>query len=117
MRTRSSAAPSKRLDHARSVRRLAAARGARDMRLRWTGSRPIGASTSPLARAGTPSTSARYSFSTVRPANWRDERAVRRVVLGDHEQARGAAVEAVDDAGAQHAADAGEVAHVVRAAR
>jgi hypothetical protein len=47
-------------------------RGARvDIRLRWTGSRPIAAVISPLPRAGTPWTRARYSFSTLRPANWR----------------------------------------------
>ena len=39
------------------------------------------------------------------------ERAVGLVVLGHHEQPGGAAIEAVDDAGAQHAADARQVVH------
>ena len=46
--------------------------------------------------------------------NWSERRAVRRVALRDHEHARGAAVEAVHDARAQHVADAGEIVAVVQ---
>ncbi len=44
----------------------------------------------------------------------RRQGAVRGVVLGDQDQARGPAVETVDDPGPQHAADAGEVADAVQ---
>ena len=56
---------------------------------------------------------ARYSFSTRSSRELAHERAVGFVVLGHHEQARGAPVEAVHDARAQHAAHSGEVLHVV----
>ena len=62
--------------------------------------------------AGTPRTRARYSFSHRAAGELPDEGAVGLVVLGDHEQARGPLVEAVDDARPEDAADAGEVAHV-----
>ena len=45
------------------------------------------------------------------PRELAHQRPVRLVVLGYHEQPRGAAVEAVDDPGPQHAADAREVVH------
>ena len=51
------------------------------------------------------------------PGELPDEGAVGLVVLGDDEQAGGAPVEPVDDAGAEDAAHAGEVAHVARGAR
>ena len=63
-------------------------------------SRPIGASIVPeSAPAGIPSTSARYSRRSSRACQQRLERAVHRIALGDDQQARGVAVEPVDDPG------------------
>ena len=98
MRTRRSAAPSKRSSTASEVR-ASRPRGARtDIFWRWTGSRPIGASISPAGRAGTPSTRARYSFSTVRPANCRTRARWVSSSLATTSRPEVPLVEAVDDA-------------------
>ncbi len=67
------------------------------MRVRTRGSRPIGASIVPERAGGRPSTSARYSRSINRSAERRLQQPVRLLAAGDHEQARGVAVEPVHD--------------------
>ena len=62
----------------------------------------------------TPHTSAMYSFSTSRSWNCRDSSWCARVVLRDDHHARRAAIEPVDDARPQLAADAAEIGDVVQ---
>ena len=79
------------------------------MRWRLRGSRAIGASITPSAGFGVPSTSATYVFSTRPLLELARQRVVRGIVLRDEDHAGRVAVEPVHDARPQHAADAREV--------
>ena len=66
------------------------------------------------SNAGSPSTMARYSLWVLRSWNWVASAKCAALRLGDDHDARGVAVEAVDDAGALRAADVGELVDVER---
>ena len=111
MRTLNSAAPSRRSTTLHEVR-ASRPRGARtDMRRRCTGSRPIGRADLATRPAGHAVDERQVLLLDRAARELQRERAMGLVALGHHQQAGRALVEPVNDAGAQHAADPGQVRH------